>query len=419
MKGKHIGAMICALTGILAIPASHASSLSNFIDGGKVSGYLRAYEWSNHDRYFSTGTPTATNNTFAIGGQLKAVSGAVDHFSLGAAFYTSHAPGLSYNPDNFEPTLGTNVDTLGEAYLNYDNHSFKARIGRQAIDTPFANSADYRMVPALYEGAVIDYSPFHFLQLTAGRIIRYKSWTSSSFDRTNNDTAGPFQIFPTVNTEGFWYAGLHNVAGFGRQALVSHLWFYDFLNIAHLYFVNEKLKFKQWSTFTPYIGAQYALEHSDGRQLFGDVDAHVYGGQLGVQVGPDGLSAGVIYIPSEPGAFNHGGMASPYTDGYGSAGLYTANMLFPTEGIGSGTALEVSGNYQFSDRWSGWAAYNHFDQTTSSAPARPINEYVASLTYAAAGSLKGLKLMDIFGYATQTAFQGHFVQNRLMLQYNF
>ena len=158
---------------ILAAPLAHADdgSLSDVITKGKVSGYLRSYEWSNNNFYNSD----VDNNVFTLGGKLKAESGEVGHFSVGAAFYTSHALSSTNGADSYDPTLGTNINTLGELYLNYNNYSTNVRIGRQAIDTPFANSADYRMVPALYQGATVDYKPSENFSLTFGRISRYKT----------------------------------------------------------------------------------------------------------------------------------------------------------------------------------------------------------------------------------------------------
>ncbi|MDE3021814.1 MAG: OprD family outer membrane porin [Pseudomonadota bacterium] len=415
MKFRIPGIMACTLAGLFTAVTSYANSFSSAIDSGKVSGYLRAYEWSNSNRYFSS----TNNNTFVIGGKLKAESGVVDHFSAGAAFYTAHSPGLSSNPNQSEPTLGTDIDTLGEAYLNYHNQSVNVRLGRQKIETPFANSADYRMIPALYEGATLNFLATHDLSFTFGRITRYKSWTDNTFNRTNNETAGPFTKFPGIVNNGFWYAGIHDSLNQQTRTLTSQGWYYDFSNIAHLAFIDEKLALKETKSFNPFVGLQYVNEKSEGQELFGKVDARAYGINIGGSFSQDSLSLGAIHIPAKIGTFNNGGLASPYTDGYGSAALYTGNMLLPTEGLGSGNAYVVSGSHVFNSQWSGWAAYNRFNQTSSNSPVQPINEYVISLTFLPEGYFKGVKLNDMLGYATSSGNSHHFIQNRLMAQYDF
>lgn len=421
LLGLSSASLLCAA---LTTHADDGGSFSDLITQGKASGYLRSYEWSNNNFY----NTNISNNIFVVGGKLKAETGTVDGFSAGAAFYTSHTPQSTYNdPTSYDPTLGTNIDTLGESYLNYHNDSVNLRVGRQAIDTPFANGADYRMIPALYQGETFSYTPSQDFSLTFGRISRYKSWTSATFDRTNNETAGPFQKsgpgflnFPDMVTGGFWYAGAHDALDMKGEKLSSQLWYYDFFDIAHLVFLDEKLTFNLQNDFKPFVGLQYANEQNEGAALFGTVNSTPYGLQMGADFGKNNLTAAAIHIPAHPGTFNNGGLASPYTDGYGSASLFTGNMLFPTEGLGSGNAVQLSGSHAFDEDWSSWASYNQFNQTASAfAAAQTINEYVVSVNYNAHGYFKGWKISDMLGYATLAGNSNHFTQNRLMAQYGF
>ncbi|MDE2598731.1 MAG: OprD family outer membrane porin [Rhodocyclaceae bacterium] len=393
------------------------NNTSSFISDGKVSGYVRAYEFSNRNFYNSP----VDNDTFVLGGKLKAESGEVNHFSVAAAFYTAHTPqSTSDTSMNYDPTLGTDIDTLGEAYLNYRNEGFNLRAGRQVIETPFANSADYRMVPALYQGVTADYNPTKSYGFTAGRITHYKSWTSSSFGMTNNETDGPFKKpgLDGLTSSGFWYAGAHALTDVRGAQLTSQLWYYNFINVANLIFLDEKLAFPVSEDFKPFVGFQYAHQKETGSAILGAVDSTPYGFKFGADFGQSNVTAAVVHIPSHQGAFNNGGMASPYTDGYGSASLFTANMLFPTEGLGSGDAYQLSGSHTFNESWSTWASYNRFNQTADGSPAETIDEYVLSVTYTPA-AVKGLQITNMLGYATMENNSNNFLQNRLMLQYNF
>lgn len=415
-------ALVAAVLGLCNTQAmavsSDTSSSGNFISDGKVSGYIRAQEWTNRNFY----NGTADTDTFAVGGKLKAESGSVDNFSVGAAFYTSHTPQSTRDtPLNYDPTLGTDIDTVGELYVNYRNDWLNVRGGRQSIETPFANSADYRMVPALYEGITAEVKPAQNVSLSFGRIWGYKNWVGSGFDRTNNETDGPFAKsgLSGLTTDGFWYAGAHAMTDIGSMQLTSQLWYYNFTDIAHLAFLDEKLALPASGRFKPFIGFQYANEKEGGAAILGAVHSTPYGLKIGADFDASSIAAAVVHLPAHQGAFNNGGLASPYTDGYGSAALFTGNMLFPTEGLGSGNAYQLSGSHSFSDAWSAWAAYNRFNQTADGSPAEQIDEYVLSVTYTPHDFAKKLQVVDMLGYATLAGNSHDFLQNRLMLQYAF
>jgi hypothetical protein len=412
-KKASITLAVAALSiGYLILQPVYAEEAADTSNQAKVDGYFRSYLWSNDNFYFSG----ANNTALAIGGKLHAQTGQYDGFSAGASVYTSHAP--FNNSTNIDPTLGQNVDTLGEAYVDYKNKKVEIKAGRQSLDTPFANDADYRMVPALYGGVTAVVKPTDNLSITGARITDFKGWTQSGFSQTNNYTNGPFATTSPFTTSGFSTVGIKDTLPLSTAKLESQGWYYRFNDIANLGFLDEKLSMTNGKTFNPFFGMQFVREKSAGAARLGNVDSRLVGATIGTTFPKGSLSAGVVHIPAQTDAVNNGGLISPYTHGFGSAALYTANLLFATEDQGSGNAYILHGDYQFTPQLSGWAAYNQFNMQTSAAPSGIIREYTASATYAFPQH-KGLKLTDLLVAGKNSQVSKAFWQNRLLLQYDF
>ncbi len=60
---------------------------------------------------------------------------------------------------SYDPTLtgldGENYAFIGQAYLNYEFGNTNVKVGRQRLDTPLIGSDDARMLPNLFEAAVL------------------------------------------------------------------------------------------------------------------------------------------------------------------------------------------------------------------------------------------------------------------------
>jgi len=143
---------------IMNIDIYAESSISDIFKNSTVSGQIRAgYIYVDPDHAM-----LPDQYTTAIGGQLKYKTAEYYGFSLGAAFYTSHALlGLSGDRKegkfNEELADNTHYDILSEAYINYRYQDFNLCVGRQLIDTPYADSDDIRMTPNTFEGVVANY----------------------------------------------------------------------------------------------------------------------------------------------------------------------------------------------------------------------------------------------------------------------
>ena len=110
--------------------------------------------------YFSSKLKTnSSKNSFAsaIGGILGIKTAKYYGFSLNAAAYISQNLPFLYNEDkqsmDFYTTDGKSYTYLAEASVNYINDFLEAKIGRFAIDMPYANTDDIRMSQNTFEGA--------------------------------------------------------------------------------------------------------------------------------------------------------------------------------------------------------------------------------------------------------------------------
>ncbi len=122
-------------------------------DNSGVSGQIR---------FGYTNTEDGTGNSVesaAIGGKLGYVSPSWNGISVGATGYTTNALG-NLDDDGFFLNSrggpnGEGYSIIGELWLQAEFANTAIKIGRQEIDTPFADTDDIGMIPDTFEGVVI------------------------------------------------------------------------------------------------------------------------------------------------------------------------------------------------------------------------------------------------------------------------
>ncbi len=128
-----------------------ADTLEAAFQNAKVDGYLRGgYQYHNlkNDK---------THLDYAVGGKLHMETAAISGISGGVSFYNSNS--IS-NDDNsglvtFRGSNDTSYSILGEAYLKANFGNTMIKIGRQEIETPFAQLDDIGMIPNTFEAAIL------------------------------------------------------------------------------------------------------------------------------------------------------------------------------------------------------------------------------------------------------------------------
>jgi len=112
----------------------------------KVNGYLRLGYQNNLKGRLD----------LAIGGKLHVETKKWNHLSAGLSYFSTHVLG-GLNHDNnlvFFGSYNQSYDILGEVYVKADLKDTLIKIGRQELNTPYANADDIGMVPNTF-GAVL------------------------------------------------------------------------------------------------------------------------------------------------------------------------------------------------------------------------------------------------------------------------
>lgn len=172
-----------AAVAALATSSFAASDLAGAFKEGKTSGQVRAM-------YIKTDVkdpkdPAVDTSAFALGGKLAYETAPLYGISAGAAFYTTNDMGSKNNDGNkVDGTLydenSKSYSLLGQAYVVGSFGKTTVKVGRQQIDTPLAGSDDIRMVPNLFEAALVINTDLPSTTLIGGYVARMAGWDSVS-----------------------------------------------------------------------------------------------------------------------------------------------------------------------------------------------------------------------------------------------
>lgn len=335
---------------------------------GKVSGQIRAFYI---DRTYS-GIVENNRNSLAVGGWIGYESPAFNGLTFGAKVYGTYGFDIhdedadvvgsaSYDPslygDNFE-----NYAFIGEAYLNYAIGNTNIKIGRQKLNTPLAGADDARMLPNLFEAAVLSntdidnttlilahvtketvgtfgnvYGAASALSLQSGYGLGYKEGTNGDFA-----DMGVIALGAGTDTSGVTAA---SVIYKGIPGLTFTAWDYyahDILNAVYLQadydwncLISDDVKMK--------ASAQYINQSDIGDSLAGNVDANYYGIKLGASAG--GLSGYVAYSSTDSSTDGNHGVITPW----GGIPAFTQGMVTRHMFFNDTETIKVAATYNFKD----------------------------------------------------------------------
>lgn len=419
IKSLLINSLLLLSQGVFA---DNPPSFQEFIQKTKLDGNIRSYFFS---RDYSINT-RPHQSAFSLGGRLNVLTTPLHGISAGASFYA--ADPLGVNTSDFEridPTLpGQTVNTLGQAFLQYQQPKLLVRGGNQIIKTPWLSDADGRMIPSTYQAILATATPTQDLDLTVFRVYRFKSHTSKDFDKSNlydpNNYGGtPIPQLVGVSTLGALSGGLN----YKWKNIKTQAWYYKFYDFANLTYIDGSYTLKTNKNVNPFIGAQLGHEWGDGRNDletfgYGKTDATIYGIQIGLEIPHGQLAFGYNYIPTRTNAYKSGDLVSPYTTGYAYDQLYTTSMIAGLVEKAAGQAVKVSGHYfLFDEKLKLSAGYARY----FTAPAfANTNETDIDVTYTFKQMpLKGLSIRNRLGILNGNPAFNRFVYNRIMLQYDF
>ena len=222
---------------------------------------INAYE-INHDGYIRAGFQHQNEGEFAIGGKLHTKIKPRSDLAFGASFYTTQGINKKYNDGvTFFNSSAKSYSLLGEAYIKGNFRDTTLTIGRQEIDTPYADTDDIGMIPNSFEAITLSNSSFKGTTIFAG-YLKKMSGVDSEIPEKFNDIGKVFTV--GVSYDKF-------------EDIDLSAWYYDVNNLAKISYVEAGYE-KKFADFDFDFDFQYSNQDFNHE---GEVD--IYGASLGVE----------------------------------------------------------------------------------------------------------------------------------------
>jgi len=343
-------------------------------DWGEIFGQSRTFYI---DRTYTSGPASHTvgnRNSLATGGYIGYKSPEFNGFTAVVAAYGTYGFDIhSQDADvvgsaSYDPSLyGDDFDNyafIGQAYINYAFGNTNIKVGRQRLDTPLAGADDARMLPNLFEAAVLSnkdventtliaahvhsmttgtfsnvYGAPGQLSLQSGYGLGYKLGTSGDFAEMGDIALGDGTNTNGVTALAAIYTG---VEGLKLQAWDYIAW--DILNAVYLQadygwncLLSDSVKMK--------ASAQYINESEIGDSLAGNVDVNYFGIKLATTI--DAFSAYAAYSTTgeDTNTVTNGGVITPW----GGMPAFTQGMVTRHMFFADTDTWKVAATYKFAD----------------------------------------------------------------------
>jgi len=262
--------------------------------GGKANQQTESNALGVHADYKFASSGFYVGGSYVYANPFTQCSNPATHSSTapGPCGTQSNPPGL--NPDDTLP--GYEMSTLYEAYVAYTGNGVYFKGGNQVITTPWAQAADSRLKPIAFQGVDASYKINSNFTIEAADYWQWECRTCSNFDHgtllttvnPGNYTYSGANAMPTtvydptttpILNNGFFYGHL-GYAGPKSLPLTANLYYYDFDNIANLWWLNANMPLGT-SKLRPYLALQAGSENAPSSDILGKVDASVFGLQAG------------------------------------------------------------------------------------------------------------------------------------------
>ena len=269
----------------------NANSLANAFENATVDGYVRAAYEIHHiegDETFKDG---------AVGGKLHIETAPIHGISLGSSFYTSNSFGSADNRGlvPFRGEVAHSYAILGEAYLKAVFGNTTLKLGRQEIETPFAQVDDIGMVPNTFEAYILENKDIYSTTLFIGQIQKMAGVDAEIVDQfTRVNGSKNMQVL------GVTYEGIKD--------LTLNAWYYR-LKDAQI----DSIAYLEASYEGAYNGMGYGLGVQYAKQTYlQEKDALVYGVNASISHEDTGLTVGVAYNKADVNAATSGFGGGPF-----------------------------------------------------------------------------------------------------------
>lgn len=297
-------------------PAPTPSTNGTFgqaLKDGTFTAKLRTFYFDRSFDEDNTGKADAKALTF--GGIVKYVSGNYHGLSFGLAHYSSTRLGNTFSREEGSGTSilgrsGENLAFLGEAYLQYDIGNTMFKVGRQQLSTPLMQNHDLRILPSVYEAAIIRNKDIPDTMIEVGFVDRYTGFTSKENAFLDKKTG----------KDGLAYISASNKSIDGLSLRGQYIKALTDTNARQSYTYADAKYSLPFGTNT-YLKAQFGMnEYLEGK------DSTLFGAKIGTTLGM--FSVAALYDKVSDNAFQafeSGPMYSDWQQGYGP---YEASTAF-------------------------------------------------------------------------------------------
>lgn len=340
-----------------AVVALNATTVDEAFKAGKVSGQIRA-AYINQDNAVDTDTYGTS-----LGGVLKFETAAWHDIKLGLGAYISQKLHVATgdkdegkaNPDLFAADTDS-YTYVGEAYIDYSANDFTLRIGRQLIDTPFADTDDIRMHPNSFEAAIATYSGLEKTTLIGGYVTRWAGYDSG-------DDISKFKKLGGDESNGVAVVGIMNES---VENLALQGWYYAIDEVSKAFYTDATYALPFTETMELELSAQYA---NFSEEKGSGMDGNVYGVGAAFNIGA--LTLGAAYNKASNDTDKY------VSNGFGGGPYFTSMEEMTIDGFEDVKAYQLSAELDMADAGLEGltlsALYGNFKSTPSDMKIKEID----------------------------------------------
>ncbi len=354
-----------AASTVATIGSFAANDLESAFKEGKVSGQIRAF-YINRGLEFDKTTADYNRDGLALGGKLAYETAPLKGISAGVAFYTTN------KLDDEHTTAAKNDKTLfdgnddgytqlGQAYIQGKFGATTVKIGRQQLDTPLAGSDDARMLPTLFEAAVVINGDIKDTTLIGAHVTRvaYGTFANaygggelalvSGYGNRTDYKVGVFQSMGQAALgDGAKNSGVTAAAAIykGIPGLTVQVWDYYAHEILNAIYAQADYSWKcLLNPAATMTGSVQYIKESDMHDTLNLSSAPYYAVQLATKAGSFNAAAAYSATGKNNSASFGGSVISPW----GGMPAFTQGMVTRHQFFKDTTAWKVSAGYNLKD----------------------------------------------------------------------
>ncbi len=358
---KIVLSMVAAST-VATIGSFAADDLAGAFKDGKASGQIRAFYINRAYDFQGGATNDFTRDGLALGGKLAYETAPLYGISVGAAFYTTNklddeSATASKNDKTLFDGNDDSFSMLGQAYIQGKFGNTVVKVGRQQLDTPLAGSDDARMIPNLFEAAVVINSDIKDATLIGAHVtkVAYGSFANaygggelaliSGYGNRTDYKNGYFQnmgkaaLGDTAQNSGVTAAA---VIYKGVPGLTLQVWDYYAHEILNAVYAQADYSWKcLLNPAATMTGSVQYIKESDMHDTLNLSSASYYGVQLAMKAGNFNAAAAYSATGTDSGSSFNGSVLSPW----GGMPAFTQGMVTRHQFFADTTAYKLSAGY--------------------------------------------------------------------------